>query len=49
MLVAVRSPAETTVVVQDRFFRDEPHLVCYSDASHAPLRTTKRLGISGEF
>ena len=23
------------------------HLLCYSDASHAPLRTTKRRGISG--
>ena len=47
MLVSVRLPAETEVVVQQRFFKDEPHLVCYSDASHAPLRTTKRRGISG--
>ena len=47
MLVAVRLPVENEVVAQSLHFCDEPHMVCYSDASHAPLRTTKRRGISG--
>ena len=47
MLVAVRLPVENEVVAQRLHFGDKPHMVCYSDASHAPLRTTKRRGISG--
>ena len=48
MLVAVRLPVETEVVFQQMYFKDEVHLVCYSDASHAPLRTTKRRGMQEE-
>ena len=50
MCVAVRLPVDRDihgVMFQDEFFKDEVHLLCYSDASHAPLRTTKRRGISG--
>ena len=50
MCVAVRLPVDKDVhgvMFQNEFFEDEVHLLCYSDASHAPLRTTKRRGISG--
>ena len=47
MGVIVRLPASSQVLLQSRYFPDRRHLVCFSDASHAPLRTTKRRGISG--
>ena len=50
MLVAVRLPVDSDVhgvMFQTEFFKDEAHLLCYSNASHAPLRATKRRGISG--
>ena len=47
MGVIVRLPASNQVLLQSRYFPDRRHLVCFSDASHAPLRTTKRRGISG--
>ena len=50
MCVAVRLPVDKDihgVMFQNEFFEDEIHLMRYSDASHAPLRTTKRRGISG--
>ena len=47
MGVVVRLPASGQVLVQSKYFLDQRHLVCFSDASHAPLRTTKRRGVSG--
>ena len=47
MGVIVRLPASSQVLLQSKYFPDRRHLVCFSDASHAPLRTTKRRGISG--
>ena len=47
MGIVVRLPASGQVLVQSKYFSDQRHLVCFSDASHAPLRTTKRRGISG--
>ena len=49
MNTVLRLPADGTALTTD-VFPDEGevrHMVCYSDASHAPLRTTKRRGISG--
>ena len=47
MNVAVRLPSSSPVLFQQDDFKDQPHMVCFSDASHAPLRSTKRRGISG--
>ena len=35
ILVTVRLPVETDMVFQQMYFKDETHLVCYSDAPHA--------------
>ena len=43
MGVVVRLP----VVVQAKYFPGQRHMICFSDASHAPLRTTKRRGVTG--
>ena len=43
----MRLPALSQVLVQSTYFPDRKHLACFSDVSHAPLRTTKRRGISG--
>ena len=45
--VAVRLPANGSALKPGDHFDGQVHLVCYSDASHAPLRVTKRRGISG--
>ena len=45
--VAVRLPASGDSLKQSSHFDGQVHLVCFSDASHAPLRATKRRGISG--
>ena len=45
--VAVRLPASGDSLKQSTHFDGQVHLVCFSDASHAPLRATKRRGISG--
>ena len=47
MHVVVRMPAEGSVLDRFESFGSTPHLVCFSDASHAPLRVTQRRGISG--
>ena len=47
MQVAVRYPAKGDVLCSDGFYEGGPCLICFSDASHAPLKTTKRRGISG--
>ena len=41
--VVVRLPASGQVLVQSKYFSSQ---ICFSDASHAPLRTTKRRGVS---
>ena len=45
--MAVRLPANESALKPGDQFDGQVHLVCYSDASHAPLRVTKRRGISG--
>ena len=45
--VAARLPANESALKPGDQFDGQVHLVCYSDASHAPLRVTKRRGISG--
>ena len=45
--VAVHLPANGSALKAGDQFDGQVHLVCYSDASHAPLRVTKRRGISG--
>ena len=45
--MAVRLPANGSALKPGDQFDGQVHLVCYSDASHAPLRVTKRRGISG--
>jgi len=45
MNVAVRFPSDSQLLVSEVF--QGPHIVAFSDASHAPLRTTGRRGISG--
>ena len=47
MCVAVRLPAASDVLHQQKHFPQQKHMVCFSDASHAPLRCTKRRGITG--
>ena len=47
MHVVVRHPAQSKILWSNGLFQGKPHLVCFSDASHAPLRSTKRRGISG--
>ena len=47
MSVVVRLPASSDVLKPTKLFGEHPHMVCFSDASHAPLRATKRRGISG--
>ena len=43
--VAVRLPASGDALKQSSHFDGKVHLICFSDASHAPLRATKRRGI----
>ena len=45
--MAVRLPANGSALKLGDQFDGQVHLVCYSDASHAPLHVTKRRGISG--
>ena len=45
MNVAVRFPSDSQLLDSEVF--QGPHIVAFSDASHAPLRTTGRRGISG--
>ena len=40
--MAVRLPANGSALKPGDQFDGQVHLVCYSDASHAPLRVTKR-------
>ena len=47
MCVAVRLPAASDVLHQQKHFSQQKHMVCFSDASHAPLRCTKKRGITG--
>ncbi|CAE7835037.1 unnamed protein product [Symbiodinium sp. CCMP2592] len=47
MCVVVRLPAASDVLAPSQHYQGKRHLVCFSDASHAPLRCTKRRGISG--
>jgi len=44
MNVAVRFPSDSQLLDSEVF--QGPHIVAFSDASHAPLRTTGRRGIS---
>ncbi|CAE7483352.1 unnamed protein product, partial [Symbiodinium sp. CCMP2592] len=47
MCVVVRLPAASDVLAPSQHYQGKKHLVCFSDASHAPLKCTKRRGISG--
>ena len=47
MSVVARLPASSDVLKPTELFGENPHMICFSDASHAPLRATKRRGISG--